>query len=168
MGYKRQNNGVQPGPCPIIDGVPVCLSPTQVDIITVNRVFDECMHTQVEETEIVVDIEPTPELTAQCVGVELVGEPTCSVLNGNVVRLNAELEVTTGVNGTTETGTIEIEKFFFMDRAGEEELTPNCFVYPECLMCFISATNETSVTVTCCVGVMVLLKLQAEVQLMVP
>ncbi len=168
MGYKRQNNGVQPGPCPIIDGVPVCPPPTQIDVITVTRVFDECMNTQVEETEIVIEIEPTPDLTAQCVGVTLVGEPTCSVLNGNVVRVNAELEVTTSVNGTTGTGTIDIERSFIMYRAGEEDLTTNCFVYPECLTCYISATDETSVTVTCCVGVMVLLRLQAEVQLMIP
>ncbi|ACA58585.1 hypothetical protein [Candidatus Desulforudis audaxviator] len=165
--YKRQNNGVQPGPCPLVDGVPQCPPPTQIDIIKVTKVFEECMHTQVEEVEIIVAIAPSPELVAQCVGVTVLTS-NCQVLNGNIVKFEAQLEVTTSVNGETGTGTIEIEKFFFMERAAEQGLSPQCHIYPECLICFISATDVETVTVTCCVGVLILLKLEADVQLMIP
>lgn len=164
---KQENGNIQPGPCPIVNGVQQCPPPTQIDIIKVTKVFEECMHAQVEQVEIEIEIEPESGLTAECGGVTITSSE-CSVINGNIIRYNAELEVTTNVNGETGTGTIEIERYFQMARAGDPALTPQCQIFPECLMSYISDEGETSVTVTCCVGVLILLRLEAEVQLMVP
>jgi len=168
MGDKRQNDGLQPGPCPIVNGEPQCPPPTEINVIKAKRVYEECVHTQTKEIDIEVAIVPAHEqLTAECGDVTVL-TLHCQKLDGNVVKVTAELEVTTIVNETTGTGTMQIEKLFIMERAGEPELSPQCHIYPECLLCFVSDEGENFVTVTCCVGVLLLLKLEADVQLMIP
>ncbi len=172
---------VQPGPCPIIDGVPVCPPPTEIDIIKVKKVFQECMHTQVEEVEGIEFEVPvaTNDLTAQCVSAAALNVE-CEIVSPGMVRVSFDLEVCTRLVNTQgqQVGEVVCElvegivKVLSIPRAGEAGLDCQAHVYPECLLCFIAdlETNEeeTVVSVTCCVGILVLIKLEAEVQLLVP
>ena len=179
---KKRQNQVEPGPCPIDPetGLPICPPPTEIDIIKTRKVFNECIHTQVE-TVLITPVEgawddTTEALEAICQSVELVGDPVCTVLNGDLVQVSFSLEVSAGVpldtNGIAVQSTvIDVEKNLIIERAGEEGLDVQCHVFPECLFCFISGRDEetNAVTeVTCCVGIMVLLKVDAEVQLLIP
>lgn len=173
MSHKKPPHVVQPGPCPVIDGVPVCPPPTEIDIIKVKKVFQECMHTQVEEVQIEFPlVNATTDLTAECVSV-VVLEEDCEILAaGNLVKVTATLAVTSRLNGMEETEEFSIEKTFRLARAGEPGLSAQCHVFPECLFCFVSDQHEEDeeavIVVTCCVGIMILIKLEAEVQLLVP
>ena len=166
---------VGPGPCPIdrATGLPVCPPPVEIDVIKVKKIFEECMHTQVEEVELEFEVEENNVelLTAQCGTVEVLTQE-CRLLNSGLVKITATLRVTSTLNGYTESQDFQIEKVFRLNRAGEPGLTPQCHIYPECLQCFISDVDsdeeEEFVTVTCCIGILILIKLEAEVQLLVP
>jgi hypothetical protein len=170
---KRQVNGVHPGPCPIIDGIPVCPPPTEIDIIKVKKVFEECKDTQVHEVQLFFDV-PTNNinnLVAECVAVEVLREE-CKIIAPGIVKVTATLEVTSRLNGREETVEFEIEKRFRLRRAGEKGLNPQCHIYPTCLFCFVAdevVDDEVElIKVICCIGIMILIKLEAEVQLMIP
>jgi len=176
----RQEQPIFPGPCPIDPdlGIPVCPPPTEIDIIKVTKVFNECMHTQVEE--VVIDgftpASTTLATEADCVSTRIVGTPTCTKLTGDVVRVSFQLEVCSRVardagGFQTECETVTITKTFRVDRASEPELNVQCHVFPTCLFCFISERNPGNngvEEVTCCVGILILIKLDAEVQLLIP
>jgi len=51
-----------------------------------------------------------------------------------------------------------------MDRADEKDLVAQCEVFLECVECFVSGFQE----VTCCIGKLIVFKLVALVQLLVP
>ncbi|MDW7674770.1 MAG: hypothetical protein SCK28_09560 [Bacillota bacterium] len=172
MSNQKRHAGVQPGPCPVIDGVPVCPPPTEIDIIKVKKVFAECAHSQVEEVFIDFEVNGNgTDLTAQC-GTAEVLEEECRVISPGLVKVTATLEVTSTLNGLEESQEFTIEKVFRLARAGEDGLTPQCHIYPSCLLCFVSdedvVDEETVVTVTCCIGILIVIKLEAEVQLMIP
>lgn len=180
---KKHCPPVGPGPCPIIDGVPVCPPPTEIDIIKVKKVFQECMHTQVEEVEINVPLNNgNGQLDAQCVSVEALNV-NCEFIGKGLVKVTFDLRVCTqvvnemgysvgaGCNFDTEANNdvLTIEKTFRLSRAGEPGLECQAHVFPECLLCFVSnSNNNDELTVTCCVGILILIKLDAEVQLLVP
>ncbi|NLW23737.1 MAG: hypothetical protein GXY91_00555 [Clostridia bacterium] len=177
---KRQEQPpVQPGPLPIDPetGQPICPPPVQIDIIKVRKVFQECMHTQVEEVVIkdFTSEETTKANTVECVSATAT-DVTCTT-SGELITVSFGLEVCASVpkdgGGFEEKcATVEdISKTFRLPRATEEGLTPQCHVFPECLFCYISARdpdNNGVQEVTCCVGVLILIKLDAEVQLMIP
>ncbi|MFZ5942979.1 MAG: hypothetical protein ACOYVD_02640 [Bacillota bacterium] len=179
MSHKRQHQQIFPGPCPIDPelGIPVCPPPTEIDIIKVKKVFNECMHTQVEEVEIDGF---TPGLTTQASEAECatttVRNINCTSVNGDIVRVTFDLEVCSRVpldagGFETECETISVTKTLRVDRAGEEGLSLQCHVFPTCLFCFISERNPGNngvEEVTCCVGLLVLVKVEAEVQLLIP
>lgn len=180
MSNLQRQNGVQPGPCPIDPetGLPICPPPTEIDIIKVKKVFAECMHTQVET--IIDDDFTSPNTTqaqtAECVAVT-VSNVNHTIVSGNFVQVTFNLTVTSRVPLDNSSGfethseTKTITKTLEVDRAGEEGLDVQVEIFPECLFCFISGRNpgtQAVTAVTCCVGILILLKVQAEVQLLVP
>ncbi|MBS4026629.1 MAG: hypothetical protein KGZ96_13325 [Clostridia bacterium] len=172
MSNDKRHFIVQPGPCPVIDGVPVCPPPIEIDVIKVKKVFEECQHTQVEEVQIEFEVDTIDnDLEAKCVKVEVL-EEECRVINGGLVKVTATLAVTSKLNGQKETVEFSIDKNFRLRRAGEKDLKPQCHIFPTCLFCFVSDEDieeeETIVTVTCCVGILIVIKLEAEVQLIIP
>ncbi|SCY57944.1 hypothetical protein [Alkaliphilus peptidifermentans] len=54
---KKQIQPVQPGQCPIIDGVPVCPPPDRVECIVVDKVYDSCFQIDDRTREISTDSE---------------------------------------------------------------------------------------------------------------
>ncbi|MFZ7103652.1 MAG: hypothetical protein ACOWWO_13505 [Peptococcaceae bacterium] len=178
----RQEDQIQPGPCPVDSqtGIPICPPPTEIDIIKVKKIFNECMHTQVEEITIdfpASTLEPVTEMAqeAECISVEVLNS-NCIILNGDdIVRLTFTLEVTSRVpldsgGFQQESATLTVQKTFSLDRASDDGIDVQCHVFPSCLFCFISSRNELGNVseVTCCVGVLILLKAEAEVQLLIP
>ncbi|KJS84745.1 MAG: hypothetical protein JM58_10520 [Peptococcaceae bacterium BICA1-8] len=149
---KRQQQPIFPGPCPIDPelGIPVCPPPTEIDIIKVKKVFNECMHSQVEE--VVIDVDKfICKITTQAQEVECLSATAsnvnCQVLDQNIVRVTFDLEVCTSI--PLDTGgfeivceTREISKTFRIDRAGENGLNVQCHVFPTCLFCFISRRDK--------------------------
>ncbi|MGF7185249.1 hypothetical protein GGQ84_001335 [Desulfitispora alkaliphila] len=164
---------VTPGPCPIVDGVPVCPPPVEIDIIKVKKVFEEAKNVQVEEVPLEFEVEDFVPCTleAECVSVRVI-EQESVILKSGIIRVTATLEVTVRLNGMLETEQFEIEKRFRLNRSGEEGLDIQSHIYPECLKAVITDEevdeDESVVTVIACVGIMIVLKLEAEVQLMVP
>ncbi|KJS81107.1 MAG: hypothetical protein JM58_17735 [Peptococcaceae bacterium BICA1-8] len=176
---KRQQSAIKAGPLPVDQetGLAICPPPLEIDIIKVKKVFNECMHTQVEE---VVVTGFTPGLTtnaddAECVSVSATNV-SCVNVSGDIVRVTFTLEVCTRVplnagGFQTECETQMITKTLRIDRAGEQGLSLQCHVFPTCLFCFISQRNPGNngvEEVTCCVGILVLIKVEAEVQLLIP
>jgi len=174
----RPEHQIKPGPLPIDPetGLPACPPPLEIDIIKVKKVFNECMHTQVEEVVITgwTASNTRDAEDAECASVT-VRNKQCQVLNGDVVRVQFDLEVCATV--PLDTGGFErkcntrtVSKTLRIDRAGEEGMNIQCDVFPECLFCFISQRDASNgvVAVTCCVGILVLIKVETEVQLLVP
>lgn len=167
---------IKPGPFPKDHqtGEPMCLPPTEIDIIKVNKVFNECMHTQVETIESGdITVSDPYDITVTCKKAEIVENSfSCEVLPGNRVKVTYRVEVTSKLNDTQcETfESEEIIKIFTLDRVNEEGMEVHCDIVPKCLNCFISDTDseENTIKVTCCVGIMILLKVFSEVQLLIP
>jgi len=175
MSEMRQEQPIFPGPCPVDPelGIPICPPPTEIDIIKVKKVFNECMHTQVEEIPVPFDPPGSALATeAECVSVQVRNE-SCVNVSNDIVRVTFEVQVTSRLN-TGEIRSSEfipIVKTLRVDRAGETGLSLQCHVFPSCLFCFISERDpETGAVeqVTCCVGILVLIKVEAEVQLLIP
>lgn len=176
----RQEQTIEPGPCPIDPetGIPICPPPTEIDIIKVTKVFNECMHTQVVEGIITGwDETNTTNATEVTCDSVTVSNTSCTVLNGNdIVRVSFDLEVCATVpldtGGTQRLCSTEtVTKTLMIERASEEGLGVQCHVFPECLFCFISERDSDTngvIAVTCCIGVLILLKVDAEVQLLIP
>jgi len=175
---KRQQPAIKAGPLPVDSetGLAICPPPLEIDIIKVKKVFNECMHTQVEEVDIFGwTASNTREAEdAECNSLTLRNQQ-CQVLNGDVVRVQFDLEVCATVPLDTggferRCNTVSVTKTLRVDRAGEEGLEVQCDIFPECLFCFISNRDSTGgvIEVTCCVGILILLKVEAEVQLLIP
>ncbi|MDK2824334.1 MAG: hypothetical protein PWQ67_1132 [Clostridia bacterium] len=178
MSEEKKHQPIKPGPLPIDPetGLTMCPPPLEIDIIKVKKVFNECMHTQVEEVEIKgwTASNTRDAEDAECNSVT-VSNKQCQALNGDVVRVTFDLEVcatvpldTGGFERRCETETIS--KTLRIDRAGEEGLDLQCDIFPQCLFCFISERDDSNGVkeVTCCVGILILIKVEAEVQLLVP
>lgn len=147
-------------------------SPKEIDCIIVKKVYGECAHRQVEEVLIEFDLDGNDaKLTAGC-GFVTVLEQSCKVLKEGLVQVKAALEVSCRVDGIQEREEFTIEKTLRINRAGQEGLEVQCQIFPRCLSCYISGEEEDEeeivTLVTACVGVLILVKLVAEVQLLVP
>ena len=152
MSVEKQQQPITPGPCPIDPelGFPICPPPTEIDIIKVQKVFNECMHSQVEE--VVFDIDKAIcKITTQTQEVQCLSAAadnvSCQVISPGVVRVSFELDVsialpvdTGGI--VTQTETVPISKIFSVDRAGEPGLNVQCHIFPQCLFCFISRRDK--------------------------
>ncbi|MDK2824335.1 MAG: hypothetical protein PWQ67_1133 [Clostridia bacterium] len=176
---NKPEQQIKAGPLPVDPetGLSICPPPLEIDIIKVKKVFNECMHTQVEEMEIIgwTASNTRDAEEANCESVT-VSNKKCQVLNGDVVRVTFDLEVCATV--PLDTGGFErrcrtvtgITKTLSVERAGEEGLEVQCDIFPECLFCFISNRDSAGgvLEVTCCVGILILIKVEAEVQLLIP
>lgn len=173
---------IKPGLCPVdCDGVPICPPPSEIDIIKVTKVFQECMHSQVEVVNVFENtIAGFPDTAnvevVQCERSRIINQE-CEKVGGKRVRVSFNLEVKAnfrddnGNNQPITYTTNTINKTFHVSRADERDLNAQCHIFPECLECFIAERDpETQdiTKITCCIGVLILIKLDAEVQLMVP
>jgi hypothetical protein len=147
-------------------------APTEIDCIQVTRVYNEGIHKQVREVQLEFDVEGLGEpLIAHCGDVKVL-EQSCTVLKEGLVKVKAVLEVSCFLNGTEESEIFTVEKVLRLARAGETGLQVYCQVFPECLSCFVSGEEEDEeelvIVVTACVGILILVKVVALVQLLVP
>ncbi|MFZ5942980.1 MAG: hypothetical protein ACOYVD_02645 [Bacillota bacterium] len=174
----RHEQQISPGPFPVdpVLGLPICPPPSEIDLIKVTKVFNECIHSQVEEVlvECFLGGSTSKAAFAECVSANA-NNISCIKVGGDIVRIGYDLEVCTKVplnigGFTTSCSTSRITKNLKIDRAHEQGLDTECQVFPQCLLCFISGRDPfNNVTaVTCCIGILVVLKLTAEVQLLVP
>lgn len=167
---------VRPGRCPVVDGVPQCPPPTEIDCIKVLKVLQECKNTDVEK--VVFPIEPVNPVDIQylqCSTAQVIGDITCDIPVPGKVKVNFDMRVNAQVILTTGTinleKTIHVFKIVGLSRAGEPNLKCQVDVpIITCLECYISAYDEQqrAVEVTCCIGKLFLFKLVSEVQLMIP
>jgi len=172
---------IRPGPLPIDSetGMAICPPPMHIELIKVKKVFEECMHTQVEEVPITGWSPCTTQATeARCVRAWVVPNSIdCSIPAPGLVRVKFDLKVRCRVpldtGGFDQKDEIvpDITKTFRLSRAGEKGLEQQCHVFPECMFCYIADRNPEThavTTVICCVGILILIKLDAEVQLLIP
>ncbi|ADI00870.1 MAG TPA: hypothetical protein GXX39_06205 [Syntrophothermus lipocalidus] len=169
---------VRPGKCPVVDGIPQCPPPTEIDCIKVNKVLQECKEADVEK--IIFELEvPIPRNTIDridCVSAKIVSDIICDIPQAGRVSVDFDLEVICKIvliDTTTVTlqKTVHVFKSVRLSRAGETGLKCEVDVpLVACLECFISKVNEIGgvTEITCCVGKLLLFKLISEVQLMIP
>lgn len=170
MEYSLKEDGLRTGT--YAKGGKKNLKPKEIDCIQVKKVYKECAHSQVEEVIIEFDVETNAEeLTARC-GFVKVLEKSCKVIKEGLVKVKATLEVTCILDGMEESEEFTVEKVFRLDRAGEKGLDVQCKILPECLLCFVTGEEEEEeeiiVLVKACVGILIVVKLVAKVQLLVP
>ncbi len=175
MDKKKSNmrQEVGPGPCDPVYG---CPPPTEIVCIKTKKVYEECKLTEVNQPVTDLSGLATGTITdVECVSAEVVDAPpyfpgpTCTILAGRRVRVVFFWRYT--FRWTDDTGTHTFTSDPIMEeftvrlaRAGEAGLEPECDVFLECLECFLI----DSTTVRCCIGKLILFKLFAEVQLLIP
>ncbi len=178
---------IQPGQCPIDPdtGLPECPPPTEIDVISVKRVFSESFETQEEEIEIPFEAPTLEVLTAgvgvlqeanqaECVSAE-VNLINCFTIDENHVRIVYSLEVTARVpldGGGFETSseTVIVTNILCLPCADREDLELECELNPRCIFSFVSERDDLgNVTqVTAFVEICIVVRMVAQVQLIVP
>ena len=181
MGYDEkflQINGVQPGPCPIDPqtGEPDCPPPNEIVCIKVEKVYESCRKVQVNED--VVDLSAIAVgniLSAACQEVELIVDEQhpfiCEKIPGtNRARVSfyyqfrCEFVDQEGVKQFTSDPIFHQKVVIMSARIQEKDLYVQCEVFLECIDCFPSGPQQ----ITCCIGKLLVFKLVALVQLMIP
>jgi len=172
MSHGKEGN-VKPGPCDPVYGAP---PPKEIVCIQVDKIYQECKKVQVNE----VEIEHHAELAVTDVvslGVELLSVDHRVLTPGRVrvqfvykikARLIYEDQSTQEISHT-----VEEEKTVFLARAGEEGLNVKGDIFLECLECFVQEVVDpyndmVRSTIICCIGKLILVKLFAHVQLLIP
>lgn len=175
------SQGIQPGPCPIDPdtGLPECPSPTEIDVISVKKVFSESFETQDEEVQISFEA-PTLEVItadaqeAQCVsaGVSLIN---AYATDDNHVRIVFSLQMTSRVpldDGGYEYGseTQTVTKILPLQGANTEGLEMESEFHPRCLHSFISERDDLgNVTQVTSIGdICMVVRMVAQVKLIIP
>lgn len=178
---------IQPGPCPIDPdtGLPECPPPTEIDVISVTRVFSSSFTTQEEEIEIPFEAPTLEVLTAfaqvfqeddqaECVSAEA-SLISCSPIDDNHLWIVYSLEVTARVpldGGGFETSseTVIVTKVLCLPCADREDLELECELNPRCLFSFVSERDDLgNVTqVTAFVEICIVVRMVAQVQLIIP
>ena len=171
--HKQGGKHIKPGSCDPVYGAP---PPTEIVCIQVDKIYQECKKVQVNEVEIIRHTEQAVT-DVICLGVELV-ETDCKVVASGRVKVHFRYEIRLRLiyeDQSTEevTHMVEDEKTLFLARAGEEGLEAKCDIFLECLECFVDEVvdpyNEiVRSTIICCIGKLILVKLFAHVQLMIP
>lgn len=173
---RQTKSGTVPG---CYDPVYGCPPPTEIVCILTEKVYDECKNIQVNEDTFIFEADPDNTVTdVQCGGVEVLDEPQClAVMPG---RVRASFTYRVSIRITLEDGqTVLIyrdftdSKTYKLPRAGGEFLVVQGSVpYIECLDCFIKEEEPdydfVKTTIVCCVGKYLLIKLTAQIQLMIP
>lgn len=167
---------VKPGP--IIEGKP-CPPPRMVDVLRVTKVFQECRIVDTNEVIDVPVVVPVGAVDIECLGAELIAPPTC-VLDPEDSTATVTFSFATAYVFLDDEGdpigdiqvieTLDETRTVFLNRADEPGFDCIAEVFLECLTCFISDTGPLGqiVEVTCCVGKQILVKLVADVQLLIP
>ncbi len=164
---------IRPGPCDPVYG---CPPPTQIECIQVEKIYNECKNIQVNEDEIFIE-DDQAVTDAICYDVVL-DDVECTPINNGRVKVTIEYTVKVRLvmeNGEIrdESHPIEVEKTFFLNRAGEKGLDVKCEVFLECLECFVEEVIEpyndmVRSKIICCIGKLTLVKVFAKVQLLIP
>lgn len=168
----------RPGPCPVdpCTGEPHCPPPWELVCIKVDKVYESCKDLQVNED--VVDLACIVEGVIQevsCLEPELVIDEdhpfVCEKIPGTK-RVRVSFYYRYRFKWIDDAGQhifvsdpILVCKFAIMSKlAKDPRIFTQCEVFIKCLECFISNLTE----VTCCIGKMILFKLVAHVQLLIP
>ena len=168
---------IQPGPCDPVYG---CPPPTEIVCIVTEKVYDECKSTKVNEDEFIVMAKAdNPVVRAKCRKVKLLTGPVCGDSSPGRVRVTFTYRVKIKVffekdTSTTLSQDVTVTRNFNVPRAGEEGLDVQCFIpFLEGLKCFIKSEEEAEdgkikTTIVCCVANLLVIKLTATVQLLIP
>ncbi len=169
--YFEIDNEVKPGFCDPYTG---CPEPTEVVCLKVDKVFEECKLADVNT----VDIDLTCHITGdikdvKCIKAEIIEDKEypreCEILPCQRVRsvfyykIKFKWKDDKGWNVHTS-DPIKVEKIIRLKRAGEQGLEPYCEIFLDLIDCF----PISKATIRCCVGKLILFKLFANVQLLVP
>ena len=166
------NNEIRPGFCDPYE----CPPPTEVVCIKVDKVYEECKLAQVNTIDIDLSKLAEGEITdVQCIKAELVVDedhprdcvilPCQRVRSSFFYRFKFRWKDDLGDHVFTSEP-IKVEKIGRMERAGEEGLEAQCEVFVDFTEegCFLINHD----TIRCCIGKLVVFKLFAHVQLLVP
>ncbi len=174
MSHDKERGKFKPGPCDPVYGAP---PPTEIVCIQVDKIYQECKKVLVDEVEIehqagmaVTDV--------VCLDVKLISEDCYVVAAGRVkvqftYKIKARL-IYEDQSSQEITHIVEVDKTVFLARAGEEGLDVKCDIFLECLECFVDEVvdpvnnNLVQSNIICCIGKLILVKLFAHVQLLVP
>ena len=171
VGGSVNFSGVYPGLCPP-EG---CPEPTEIVCIKVEKVYESCrkVETNTETTDLASKA-VGEVIDAECKEVKLVIDADhpflCEkIANTNRIRVSFfyQFKFRYEDQESVKTFTSEpilVQRTIFLDRADEPDLFAQCEVFLECTECFVSGFQE----VTCCIGKLIVVKLVALVQLMVP
>ena len=174
MSHDKERGKFKPGPCDPVYGAP---PPTEIVCIQVDKIYQECKKVLVDEVEIehqagmaVTDV--------VCLDVKLISEDCYVVAAGRVkvqftYKIKARL-IYEDQSSQEITHVVEVDKTVFLARAGEEGLDVKCDIFLECLECFVDEVvdpvnnNLVQSNIICCIGKLILVKLFAHVQLLIP
>lgn len=168
---------IQPGQCDPVYG---CPPPTEIVCIVTEKVYNECKKTQVNEDEFIVMAKvDNPVVRAECKKVKLLGDPVCDDSRPGIIRVTYTYRLKIKVFFENDTYTrlsrdVTVTKNFNLARAGEEGLHAQCFIpFIECLKCLVKSEEEEEygkikTTIVCSVAKLLVTKLKATVQLLIP
>ena len=154
-----------------VDPIP---PPTVIERVKIDKVYEECKVVDVNEVEIPIDgtsnaVDPEDIEDVKCVSVK-VKEDTkkCKIPNKKQVQLTFDMKIKYKVNGNIKEHVEPVEKTVRLSRAGEEGLQPQCEIFLECLDAFVTTDEEDNPIIILCIGKLILFKLFAHVQLLIP
>ena len=173
MSQDKHGGKIKPGPCDPVYGAP---PPKEIVCIQVNKIYQECKKVLVNE----VEIEHQGGLAVSdvlCLKAEVVSSD-CKVVAPGRVKVHFIYKITLKLiyedqSSEEVSHEVEEEKTLFLARAGEEGLRVKCDISMECLECFVEEVvdqfgENVLSTIICCIGKLILVKLYANVQLLVP
>ncbi len=171
-------NGLYPGPCPYNEesGQYECPPPTELVCIKTEKVYESCRN--VQQTEEVTDLSAVASGAIEdvwCVDVELVVDEEhpfiCEKVNGTHrartsfwFRYRFAYIDQEGQKYFTSEPIFQEKTVIMSERIFEKQLFVQCEVFLDCFECFVSGLQE----VTCCIGELLVFKLVALVQLLIP
>ncbi len=169
--YEDLRSGVLP--VDEVTGLPVCPPPREILSVRLDRIYNECKQTLVNEIPIAI-VPPVKANNVECAGVKV--ENVRCETGDEQITVTFDLSVTFKLLQGDRVVTTITEKILNesktvrMPRAGEEGLSCEVDVYSECLLCFISnsSTNCFVSEVICCVGKLFVFRLVAPVQVLIP
>ena len=154
-------------------GLPVCPPPREIMSVRLDRIYNECKHTAVSEIPIAI-VPQVKGNRVECVSAKV--ENIRCEAEDELVTVTYDLSVTFQLLKGDRVVTTITEKILNetksvgLARAGEQGLTCEVDIYPECLLCFISCNNVGGYIneVVCCVGILFVFRLVAPVQVLIP
>lgn len=181
-GRRTQNqqvvNGIQPGPCPfnVETRQYECPQPTELVCIKTEKVYESCRVVDInEEVADLSGIAVGPIEFVECIDVELVVDDAHPFVCAKIPNTNrAKLKFwfryrftyfdQSGQKFFTSEPIFHEKTVILSDRIFEKQLFVQCEVFLECFECFVSGFQQ----VTCCISKLLVFKLVALVQLLIP